>query len=111
YQKVRIMVTYGNYYLLSDGTWSTDENVLTIYATEFDKYIDVEFTASRPDSSAVTGYDLNVKVYHSYIYHAEFTTFAGLKTKDTYNETDEEPILPLGARSEVSALGALESMY
>lgn len=109
YQKVRVRVKYGSNYLLNDGSWSTDENFLIIYATEFDKYIEQEFTALQPDGGAVNGYDFEVRLYHSYIYHAEFTTFADLRDKVTYDSPD--PVLPTGTRSEVSVLGALEDLY
>lgn len=111
YQKVRIRIKYGTNYLLSDGTWSTDENFLIIYATEFDKYLETDFTATQPDAAAVDGYNFDVRIYHSYIYHAEYSSFADLRLKDTYDEGDAEAILPLGTRSEVSTFGALESMY
>lgn len=109
YQKVRIRVKYGTKYLLSDGTWSSDENFLIIYATEFDKYLETDFSATQPDAGAVSGYDFDIRVYHSYIYHAEFAIFDDLRAKVTYDSPD--PVLPLGTRSEVSAFGALESIY
>lgn len=111
YQKVRVRIKYGIYYLLNDGTWSTTENLLIIYATEFDKYLENEFIATQPTAGAVSGYDFDVRLYHSYIYHAEFSTFALLRGKDTYNEVDSKAILPLGTRSEVSAVGALQNIY
>lgn len=111
YQKVRVRVKYGSNYLLSDGTWSTSENFLIIYATEFDKFLETDFIATQPNNGATAGYDFEVRVYHSYIFHAEFTTFALLRGKDTYNETTSTEILPVGTRSEVSALGAFEELY
>lgn len=111
YQKVRVRVKYGNYYLLHDGTWSTTENFLIIYATEFDKYLETDFIATQPATGATSGYAFEVRVYHSYIYHAEYTTHADLRAKDTYDEGNAEAILPLGTRSEVSALGSLENLY
>jgi hypothetical protein len=111
YQKIRIRVKYGSNYLLSDGTWSTTENFLIIYATEFDKYLETDFNATQPDTGATAGYAFEIRVYHSYIYHAEFTTYNLLRAKDTYDEDDDSAILPIGTRSEVSALGPLEYIY
>lgn len=111
YQKVRVRIKYGTKYLLSDGTWSDEENVLIIHATEFDKYIETDFTATQPDSGAVNGYDFEVRVYHSYIFHAEYTTFDGLRGKDTYDEVEAAPILPLGTRSQVSTFGSAQHLY
>lgn len=108
YQKVRVRVKYGTKYLLNDGTWSTTENFLTIYSTEFDKYIDQEFIATQPDSGARNGYNFDVRVYHSYVYHAEFIDFAGLRGKVTFTS---ESVLPLGTKSEVSALGTTGKIY
>ncbi len=109
YQKVRIRVKYGTYYLLSDGTWSTDENFITVFVTEFEKFLETELIATQPDSLASNGYDFEVRLYHSYIFHAEFTTFDDLRAKVTYDSPD--PVLPEGTRSQVAALGALQSMY
>lgn len=109
YQKVRFRIKYGTLYLLSDGTWSSDENFITVYVDEFGKYIDSEFIATSPNTSAADGFDLDIRVYHSYIYHAEFTTSTDLKAKETYDGSD--PVIPEGTRSEVSALGPLEYLY
>lgn len=111
YQKVRVRVKYGSYYLQNNGTWTTDDNTMIIYATEFDKFITQEFIAPNPDSGAVNGYSFDIRLYHSYVYHAEYTTFDGLRDKDTYDEVEGEAILPIGTRSEVSALGAFEYIY
>jgi hypothetical protein len=99
YQKVRVRVKYGSYYLLTDGTWTTDENIITIFVTEYGKFLETEFIAVQPDSSAVSGYAFDVRVYHSYIYHSEFTTFADLKAHETFDGTDQ--VLPTGTRTEV----------
>lgn len=109
YQKVRIRVKYGTKYLLQNGTWSDDENFITIYATDFDKYVESEFIATQPDSGAVSGYDFEIRVYHSYIFHAEFATFNDLRAKPTIDGSD--PVIPVGARSEVSAFGFGERLY
>lgn len=109
YQKVRVRVKYGIYYLLSNGTWSTDENFLILYATDFNKFVEADFIATQPVSGATAGFDFEVRVYHSYIYHAEFSTYDQLRAKVTYDSPD--PVLPLGTRSEVSIAGANESIY
>ncbi len=99
YQKVRIRVKYGTKYLLSDGSWSSDENFVVFYVTEFDKYLEQEIIATQPDSGAASGYDFEVRLYHSYIYHAEFSDYDDLRAKVTY---DGERALPIGARTEYS---------
>jgi hypothetical protein len=109
YQKVRFRIKYGTLYLLSDGTWSSDENYITVYVNEFGKYLESEFVAVSPNISAAIGLDFDIRIYHSYIYHSEFTTSAQLKAKQTYDGSD--PVIPEGTRSEVSALGPIESIY
>lgn len=99
YQKVRIRVKYGYYYLLANGTWTTDENIITIFVNEFDKFLETEIIAVQPDSSAATGYAFDIRVYHSFIYHSEYTAFADLKARETYDGSNY--VLPDGTRSEV----------
>lgn len=84
YQKVKIRVTYGIYYLQSNGSWSTTVNELIFFATEFDKYIESEIIAFSPSTTtAVDGFDFNVRVYHSYSIDAEYTSFNSLIAVDT----------------------------
>jgi hypothetical protein len=99
YQKVRIRVKYGSYYLLSDGSWTTDENFITVYVTKFDEYLQTEIIATQPESGASAGFDFDVRVYHSYIYHSEFWSYDDLRSKVTYDAPDYA--VPTGTRSEV----------
>jgi hypothetical protein len=52
YIKARVRVKYGPLYLQADGTWTTSENILTFYITEFDKYTDFEVIAVQPIAPA-----------------------------------------------------------
>lgn len=104
YQKVRLRVKYGSFYLLTDGTWTTDENFISIYVTEYDKFLQTEFTAIQPDAGASSGYDFDVRLYHSFIYHTEYTSYDDLRARETFDGTD--PVLPDGTRTEVSTSAA-----
>jgi hypothetical protein len=109
YQKVRIRVKYGDYYLTADGGWSESENIITIFTSEYDKFLETEIIARQPytvigttptpDTDAANGFVLDVRVYHSYIYHAEFTSLVVLKSKDTYDSGNS--VLPTGSRTQV----------
>lgn len=86
YQKVRIVVKFGNLYLQSAGNWTATYNEITYYVTEFDKYIDAEITANQPNAAyASTAHDFTIRVFHSYAGHAEFDSYTDLKTKVTVN--------------------------
>lgn len=93
YQKVRMVVTYGSFYLLTSGLWQTSPTELVFYATDFGKYIEAELIATRPDEGASAGYDFKIKIYHSVPLHTDYTTIAGMKTKTTVG-------LPIGTRTE-----------
>jgi hypothetical protein len=71
-----------------------DLRYITIYVTEFGKYVDYELTAFQPDGEAVSGYDLNVSVYHSYVFHAQYTDIGYLRDLNTVD-------LPQGIRTEL----------
>lgn len=100
YQKVRVRVKYGSFYLLTDGTWTTEENIISIYVTEYDKFLQTEFVAVQPDAGASSGYAFDVRLYHSFIYHAEYSDYDDLRARETYDGVD--PVLPNGTRTEVS---------
>lgn len=104
YTKVRIMVKYGNLYLQGNGTWGTDLNTLVFLTSEFNKYVDYEIVAKQPTTGTpVSGMDFNVRVYHSYIFHAQFQTQADLEafpTWDTVNQT-----VPIGYKTELKVTG------
>lgn len=94
YQKIKSRVTYGTYYLQSDGTWTTAVNDIIYYAKEFGKYTEFEIIATRPDVSALGGLTLSTRVYSSYVLESEFITLATLRAKVTVG-------LPLATRTEL----------
>lgn len=94
YVKLRVMVQYGSYYLASSGAWTTEENIITFYVTEVDKYVESEVIAVQPEGGAINGYDLTVKVFHAWCYHFEYEGTTALKARVTTN-------LPQGLRTEV----------
>jgi hypothetical protein len=86
YVKVRARVKYGSLYLQSDGSWSSTENILAFFLTEWDKYTEFEIIGVQPVSGTpVTGMDFDVRVYHAYAYFAEFQSLAALKALPTYS--------------------------
>jgi len=104
YQRVKMMVKFGSYYLLADGTWSTTESILITYATDGGAFNDIKIkSTSTPTGGIYTG-DLTIRVYSSYVRDAEFTSFDNLRNnKATTN-------LPIGYRTEVFYLGASTSI-
>lgn len=86
YQKVRVVVKFGNLYLQSAGNWTSNYNEITFYINEFDKYIDAEILANQPAVSYATNEnEFTIRVFHSYLGHAEFDSTTDLKTKVTVN--------------------------
>lgn len=86
YQKVRIVVKFGNLYLQSGGNWTANYNEITYYITEYDKYIDAEIIATQPNSTyATSSHDFTIRIFHSYVGHSEFESTADLKDKVTVN--------------------------
>ncbi len=75
-----------------------DLRTCTIYVTEFDKYQDFELTSDQPDGDAVNGYDLNITVYHSYVFHAQYNDVDDLRALDVID-------LPQGIRTELLDTG------
>jgi len=83
YIKVRMQVTYGTYYLRGDGTWTTNAAFIIFYLEEFDKYTEFEVVAEQPDSGAVSGYDLAIKLFHPYVKHTDYHSVADVKAVTT----------------------------
>lgn len=83
YQKIRLVVKYGNHYLQNDGTWVLRFTEMIIYSTDYGTYSSVELTALQPDPSYSTEKDFSVRVYQSFIGHYEYATPAALKTRVT----------------------------
>lgn len=90
YQKVKLRVQHGSYYLLSDGTWTTTASDCVIYAKNAGSFTSWEITAAP---SGVTTATLTVRLYSSYVMDAEFSSSASLKAKTTVG-------IPKGSRTE-----------
>lgn len=107
YQKVRFQVTYGSYYLYANGSWSTTANTLTEYVTSYNKYNDIELIAGPPPGASV-GYTFQIKLFHSYVYHGEYASFAALKAVVT---AGNPPATPTGKNTEVRISGSTDFLY
>jgi hypothetical protein len=103
YVKLRMRVKYGSLYLQGNGSWTTDENILTFHGTEFNKYLEVQITAQRPaDSLGGTpdsGMDFDIRVYHAFAYHAQFRDIDDLTAFETYDSPNET--IPTGYKTEL----------
>lgn len=100
YVKIRFRVKYGSLYLQANGTWSSTVNILTFYATEFNKFSDYEIIANQPTSGTpVAGMDFEVRVYHGYAYHADFFNITALEAFETYDGVDQT--IPTGYKTEL----------
>jgi hypothetical protein len=78
YQKIRLQVRYGIYYLKSNGLWSTDPNELVFFVEEFGKYTEAEIIAFSPDVGAADGYEFTMRMYQSFVNDADYTDFNSL---------------------------------
>jgi hypothetical protein len=102
YQKVRMVVKLGSYYMLADGSWSNSATatVLTKYETSGSSFN--EFKASSvtaPTGGIYTG-DLTISIYTSYVLNADYTSVVTMKTKQTAG-------LPTGYRTEAYDSGSM----
>lgn len=100
YVKIRVRVKYGSLYLQANGTWGSSVNILTFYCTEFNKYSDYEIIAQQPTTGTpVDGMDFDIRVYHGYAFHADFTDIAGLKAFQTWDGSAQT--IPTGYKTEL----------
>jgi hypothetical protein len=106
YVKIRFRVKYGSLYLQADGSWTSTENILTFYTTEFNKYAEYEITANQPATGTpVSGMDFDIRVYHAYAYHADFFSIADLKAFETWDGSQQ--VIPTGYKTEIRDSGGL----
>jgi hypothetical protein len=91
YQIVNVIVKYGIYYLGTTGKWTTSFNIMRFFVTDFGKYTDLEVVADQPISTASSGFDFYVRVYHSYLWYYDHDGMTVLKAATTTN-------LPLNTR-------------
>jgi hypothetical protein len=100
YIKLRIRIKYGSLYLQGNGSWSADENILVFHVSDYNKYVEFDILANQPSAGdPVGGMDFDVRIYHAYPYHAEFTSLANLKAAQTVDSGD--PVLPNGYKTEM----------
>lgn len=85
YIKVKIMVTYGDYYLLDDGTWSTIESSISYFVKpeSFYQYQTLEVIGDAPVSGSSVGDFLNVRAFIPYFLDYDFANITLLKASPT----------------------------
>lgn len=102
YIKFRVRVKYGSNYLLSDGNWSSSENILEFLVTEFNKYTESEIVASQPLSGSPSlGDYLDIRIYHAYAWYAQFDSLTNLRAFDTYDSGGAQQLIPTGYKTEL----------
>lgn len=105
-RKIRVQVTYGDYYLAGDGNWSNVDSKI-IYFVEKDKQNQehtIEVTAPPPAISYINGANINVKVFFPAYDDYDFTTIAQLRAVPVLYTGYPEFIkyrLPEGTRKDV----------
>jgi hypothetical protein len=100
YVKLRIRVRYGSLYLQSDGTWSSDEQIVSFIATNFNQFVESEIIANQPDSGTpVDGMIFRIRLYHAYQWHAQFDSINDLEEFVTY--AGGEPVIYTGYKTEI----------
>lgn len=74
YVRVKLLVNYGDYFLRSDGNWTTVSNTITIIVgpDDYNKFIDYEIICNQPDSTYIDGANFNVKLFFPDPNEAEF---------------------------------------
>lgn len=101
YIKLRVRIKYGSLYLQGNGSWSTTDNILVFHIGDYNKYVDIDILANQPTSGdPVGGMNFDVRVYHAYPYHAEFTSISNLKARQTHSSGT--PVLPNGYKTEMT---------
>jgi hypothetical protein len=108
YQRIKLRVQHGSYYLQQDGTWTTTASDIIHYETDFGKFKSFTITASQANTAVATGADLTVRIYSSYIFDGEFgqaDTSVQIKAKSTTT-------LPPGYRTEwYTTIASVLGMY
>lgn len=108
YVRVKMLVNYGNYFLRSDGNWTTTSNTVSAIVTsdDYNKFIDYEIVCNNPDPSYINGESFNIKLFFPDVNEAEFTSsttaaaITSLKSLPTLNIYGYNA-LPVGYRTEV----------
>lgn len=71
YIKVRCVITYGTFYLSSSGSWVTFPTEVVFFATNFGSYEEFSVKSVNYPDGGEDGLDVQVKVYHAYVFHCE----------------------------------------
>jgi len=112
YVKVKLLISYGSYFLRSDGNWTTTATTINnvVNGTDFGQFVNYEITCNTPDTSYLNGADFSVRIFFPDVNETEFkstTTTAAIallrdfKTKNNFNFS----ILPTGYKTEVYDIG------
>ncbi len=118
YVKLRMRVKYGSAYLQNDGTWTNTENFVVFFVTQLSEYIESEIVAYQPVASSVlptpgfpaTGMDFEIRVYHAYVYYAQFQSITDLENFPTHSGGDD--IIPTGYKTELrDSFAAVSYIY
>jgi hypothetical protein len=83
YVKVRCIVKYGDYYLTANGDWSLAVSEITYFCKDFGKYTEFSTTSSGYPTGAAPGDDLQVTVYHAYVFHSTVDTLSDQRAIET----------------------------
>ncbi len=104
YVKVKIQVTYGDYFLLEDGSWTVTETAISYFVKpeDFHKYQRLEIVAEAPASSYYTGENLNVRAFFPFINDYDFATITALKAFTTTNLKEGYRVLALNTAVSVT---------
>jgi len=96
YTKVKIEVTYGNYFLGGGGDWTSTQGYITAYVKqdEYNKYQTLEIIAEGPDPTYITGEDFSVKILGAYPIDYDYDSYVSLRALTTSS-------LPSGFRNEL----------
>jgi hypothetical protein len=112
YTKLRAKITFENvidtYYLTADGRWTTEDNEVTFFITEVDKYVESEIIALQPPGGAGGG-EFKIRFYLPFPYFTQFQSVATLKAFETHNGTNQ--VLPSGFRTEMRKPNDINSNF
>lgn len=104
-RKVRVQITYGDYFMLPDGKWTTEDSKI-VYYVDGDKNNQVhtiEVEAASPDISYINGQNINVKIFFPALNDYDFDNFNALKAKPV--------LLGVGVGYNILPEGTMQDVY
>lgn len=108
YFKIRCVISYGTFYLTGDGRWTTNPTEVVFFATSFGDYAEFSVTSFGYPTGADAGLDLQVKVYHGYIFSYDVDSVADQRAIPTAGVITNATALVIGRRYQIRTIGTTD---